>query len=186
MESALISPQELRRLFSYDPETGALTWTRRSPAMFTDGAQTAEHRCAIWNGRYDGAAALNVRLPTGYLCGRVNGKRVLAHRVVWAISFDRWPQFEIDHMNGDPSDNRIANLRDVPRRENARNLKVYSANKSGVSGVGRWHNGRWRAYISSSGSAIHLGSFESKADAVMARRAAEQALGYHENHGRRT
>ena len=46
------------------------------------------------------------------------GKLIYAHRAAWAIHFGEWPKGEIDHINGDASDNRIINLRVVNRTEN--------------------------------------------------------------------
>nr|WP_175479900.1 HNH endonuclease signature motif containing protein [Paracoccus homiensis] len=108
-----------------------------------------------------------------------------AHRVAWAVIHGRWPNGEIDHINGDRSDNRLANLREVTKRENHRNMAIRSDNTSGVTGV-YWarEKGKWAAYIKAD-KMVALGRYDTFAEAVAARRAAEKVLGYHPNHGRR-
>ena len=75
----------------------------------------------------------------------------------------RWPQKSIDHINGDGSDNRWANLRDVDQKTNAQNLReAHADNKAGLLGV---HKGRkyarWKAAIYVDGKTKKLGLFES-------------------------
>lgn len=43
------------------------------------------------------------------------------HRVAWFLYYGKWPEKCIDHINGDRSDNRIENLRDVSHSENSLN-----------------------------------------------------------------
>jgi hypothetical protein len=83
---------------------------------------------------------------------------------------------DVDHINGNKSDNRPHNLRECSRTENLRNRS--KVGKSGVVGVCRFNqNGKWRAYIKVNGKQKHLGYFEKKADAVAARNIA--ALEYY-------
>ena len=56
-----------------------------------------------------------------YICGC----RVWVHHVAWLLSFGSWPQHEIDHINGNGTDNRLLNLRDVPHAINMKNKKRY-------------------------------------------------------------
>lgn len=92
----------------------------------------------------------------------------------------------MDHINGDRADNRIINLRDVPKAENARNVGIGVRNTSGVMGV-TWNkrSRRWSAQIFRSGKMTILGRFETFDEAVAVRAAAEQELGYQQGHGRR-
>lgn len=123
------------------------------------------------------AGALSGR---GYRNIRIEGKYYLAHRLIWKLLYGEDPE-EIDHINGNRSDNRITNLRSVCHYENMRNRKRGSDNTSGVMGVS-WHkvNSKWRARI---GEEL-LGDFDKFEDAVAARKQAEKELGYHPNHGR--
>lgn len=90
---------------------------------------------------------------------------------------------DIDHINGDPSDNRLENLRNVSHEVNGRNLARRKNNTSGVTGVSR-HGSKWVARICPSRRTIYIGIFDSFDDAVAARRAAEVKYGYHPNRGR--
>lgn len=116
----------------------------------------------------------------GYISISINGKKYPAHRLAWYITYGYFPENEIDHINRDPSDNRIANLREVSRQCNARNTGNPSDNRSGVKGVSYCKtNGRWRATIAVDRKNYNLGTYEDLADAACARLAAEQCLDWH-------
>lgn len=161
----------LRQLIALDPATGNLRWLPRNQPTFD----------AAWAGK----PALAYKLRNGYLVGAVERTPLLAHRVVYALQFGRWPDGHIDHINGKRDDNRPENLRVVTVAENARNRAVSTANRSGKTGV-YWHSSdrRWCASIGIDGRRIHLGSFETFEDARAARTNAEIEYGYHPNHGR--
>lgn len=185
MSRGLPPPELLRKLLRYEFDTGALYWLKRTPDMFSDGAQPRHHICARWNSRWAGRL-LTSRDKDGYIVARFHGRRMLAHRAIWALTCGKWPDLDIDHINGARDDNRIKNLREVPRRENARNAEIRSDNKSGVVGVS-WDNGRgrWVARIGAEAGYRFLGYFDVMEDAVKARKSAEDEHGYHENHGRK-
>jgi hypothetical protein len=90
----------------------------------------------------------------------------------------------VDHLNGDRSDNRFSNLRDVDQSRNLRNRVLSSNNKSGVVGV-FWNagRGRWTARIKINGKNIHIGTYKNLADAAAARVLAEREYGFTERHG---
>jgi hypothetical protein len=158
----LPSQQEIVRVFRYDPNTGRLFW------------RDSEHVTK----RMRGKPALMARASNGYLFGSYKGQYLAQHRVVWKLLNGSDP-VEIDHIDGDPTNNRIENLRSVYHAENCRNRKRYSHNTSGVSGVS-WNAraGRWYAYIHIEKRMKNLGMFMSKDEAIAARKAAEELLGY--------
>lgn len=121
----------------------------------------------------------------GYRRVCIDGKRYEAHRLIWLIVHGVWPTHKIDHEDQNNRNNRIENLRDVPNRENCLNQKLHCTNTSGHAGVS-WDKSknRWRAEIVSHGKHIKLGSFINKDDAIAARKLAEQAHGFHPNHGK--
>lgn len=169
----LPTPEQLREAIDYNAETGVATWRWRHDA-----------RPSNWNARYAGKPALSSINDKGYQCGSFRGRIIELHRAAWAIHYGAWPVGQIDHINGVRSDNRIINLRVVTNAENARNQKRQSRNTSGQTGV-CWHSSdrKWRAQISANGKRKFLGRFDSMEAAIEARRAAERAYGYHENHG---
>lgn len=170
----------LRNLLEYDPDTGKLTWRARPVEAFRNHDK---RNCKIWNARYAGKEAFTYLTVDGYKKGKVNGTNTTAHRVSWAIHYGEWPKSQIDHINGDRSDNRISNLRDVTASVNARNRALYSSNKSGYPGV-HFCNGKWISRIYGKNDK-HLGTFSCFGLAIKARLDAERELGFHENHGRR-
>ena len=122
----------------------------------------------------------------GYLTVSLNGVNYKAHRVAWLLHYkEPLGNFQIDHIDGDKSNNRIKNLRLVNNRENGMNQRKRKDSTSGVTGV-CWNkkDGVWVAYISKNEKRKHLGSFKDKFEAVCARKSAERKLGYHENHGK--
>ncbi|WP_323008519.1 HNH endonuclease [Paracoccus sp. (in: a-proteobacteria)] len=181
----LPSPEVLRQLLRYEPETGKLFWRERSESMFEDGAHRAALVCARWNTRYAGKAAFDTRNHNGYKLGGISNRNILAHRVIWAIVHGRWPVADIDHINGNRQDNRLCNLREVSRSTNLRNARLPDANTSGRVGVS-WDRsrGKWLAYIHANGRMVNLGRFDAFEEAVSARKAEEARWGYHPNHGR--
>jgi hypothetical protein len=173
----MIAQELLHKLFKYDPETGSLIWMARSEIDFPNPRDGWKR----WNVRYAGKVAFSPNTQ-GYLDGMIFRKMYRAHTIVWAMHRGAWPEKHIDHINGNRTDNRIENLRDVDRAENARNTRLKSNNRSGVNGV-TFRNGRWRANIRAGGHQIQIGSFDTIAEAAEARRKAEVTCGYHPNHG---
>lgn len=175
-----ITPELLRQLFDYDPLTGKFTFKPRGAEWFASPA-----RAEVWNLKYAGKEALRTVNAIGYLQGQVNQKIMMAHRVAYMIAHGIVPH-EIDHINGDRTDNRIANLRAVSRAENTRNKMLHASNVSGVSGVYQEkRRGRWVAQIGLKNRRIHLGTFMTMEEAIAARQKANSKLGYHANHGRK-
>lgn len=108
--------------------------------------------------RRPGGETAEIVRHDGYMMVNIGGGRFLAHRVVWLLAHGVWPSGVIDHINGNPSDNRIANLRDVTQQENCQN-------QLGVRGSCLLPNGKWKASIRSAGVTHNLGRFKSEPQA---------------------
>jgi hypothetical protein len=91
---------------------------------------------------------------------------------------------QIDHINGDKTDNRWQNLRNVSNRENCKNAAIGTNNTTGALGVWITRNGTYQADISVDGKKHYLGIYKTLEEAKSARKAAENKYGFHENHGR--
>ncbi|MGN7869539.1 HNH endonuclease signature motif containing protein [Paracoccus sp. 22332] len=168
----LLSPDDLRQLLNYDPETGQMTWKKRPSASKT------------WNSRYAGKPALTAKQGNGYLHGSVLGNYLLAHRVAWALHYGQHADGEIDHLSGDRFDNRITNLRAVPRATNMTNRIRGAKNFPLPRGVVRTKAKapRYEARISVSGKVLCLGTFRCPNAAHDAYRAKAIELGYSLRH----
>ena len=163
MSYKLLSQDDVKRFVSYDPDTGV--FTRLKSLNNQNVGQTT------W--RPDGC---------GYARIRIQRHNIQSHRIAWMYIYGEWPQEEIDHVNGNTLDNRIANLRHVSHKENGKNTKLYCTNKSGISGVFYRHN-LWFAQIGSK-KPRHIGSSNDFFEACCMRKSAESRLGFHPNHGR--
>lgn len=188
-----LPPVELiRKALRYEPGTGRLFWSERTPDMFktTFGRKlrTAEHSCKQFNQRYAGTEAFTASGSThrGARVGNLLGfGRFLAHRVAFAHYHGHWPKGEVDHINGRRDDNRICNLRDVSRSEQAKNMPRSCVNKSGKVGV-HWITrlSKWGAKIQVGGRSHWLGYYDTFEEACSARESAERRFNFHLNHGR--
>ena len=181
-----ITPELLRQLLHYEPETGKLFWKPRTPDMFQDRQKTKEHQCKLWNSANAGREAFTAIDFKGYAHGKVFNMMFKAHRVAWAIHSGKHPEHQIDHINGDPNDNRLCNLREASSKQNSMNRGMTKANKSGVVGVHFIKNsGKWRAAIRIDGRCFNIGYFRTLEDAAKARKEYARILGFHPNHGLR-
>jgi len=148
-----ITQQELKELFIYNPENGS--FKKRSSQKYVN------------------------KTASGYTRIGINGKSYLAHHLAWLYYYGEFPKINLDHINRNPGDNRIENLRELSREENAINILYRSNNTSGVAGVS-FHraSNKWQARISDNRKNIALGIYNSFADAVKVRYDAELRLGY--------
>lgn len=143
-------------MLRYDAETGVFTWAASPRPNVKAGAV---------------AGMVNSQ---GYRVIKVQGSGFMAHRLAWFFATGAWPSDEIDHINGDRDDNRVANLREATRADNNRNVAMRRDNSSGRKGV-TWHKRqrRWYAQIQLAGKKTYLGSYKNIEDAAAAYRAAE-------------
>jgi hypothetical protein len=107
------------------------------------------------------------RTSKGYVRIKVCRVMHMAHRLAWLYMHGEWPVGQIDHINGVPSDNCLANLRDVSQSVNLHNIsRARKGNRSGLLGVSQ-HSGsrRWQARINVNGRHFHIGTFDTIAEA---------------------
>lgn len=173
-EAILLTQEHLRQLFRYDPETGNLYWLKRGVEWFH--REQDMHR---WNTCFAGRVAGGVR-GAGHVFVAIQNRSYLVHRIIWAIVTGDWPKGEIDHINGNPADNRWSNLRDVSHKENQRNLRRETVSVSGCSNIYP-QAGKYRVKVGRK----HIGYFSDLSEAKLARDNAYRELGFHENHGKR-
>lgn len=71
----------------------------------------------------------------GYCIIKVKGKKIKAHRLIWLLNNGDFPNSEIDHINRKRNDNRIENLRESNRKQQANNTTRYPNKDTGVIGI---------------------------------------------------
>lgn len=144
----------MKNLFCYDSESGVLTW--------------------MATGKVAGYRKLGRHIRVGVL-----GNSLLAHRIIWEMHYGPIPEgLEIDHLDRDPHNNRLSNLRLATQSENRCNAPMRSHNTTGLKGV-FWDLARrkWVSYIGIRGKQINLGRYSTKGLAAVAY--AKGALRYH-------
>lgn len=164
-----LTQERLKELLNYDASTGVFTWLPRDSKQFN----------AVFAGKEAGTVK-----SCEYLRINLGGKIYKAHRLAWLYAYGAFPEKEIDHINHNPLDNRLVNLREVSHAENGKNQSLKKNSKTGISGV-NWHSykQRWHSRINSNGDRLHLGDYDDFFEAVCARKSAENAHKYHINHG---
>jgi hypothetical protein len=152
----IMDQKRLKQLLHYCSLTGVFTWK-------TDAGRIKKGSIAGATDAY------------GYQVIRLDKVLYKAHRLAWLYSYGTWPSKNIDHKNRVKNDNRLTNLRDVGQSANTFNSGVRKNNTSGVTGV-NWlpDKSKWEARIRVNYRIVHLGKFNSKDDAVAARKNAEQ------------
>lgn len=154
----------LAEIFDYDPLTGRLFRKALDARHFQSGSFANRY-----NSRNAGKEAFTFQDPRGYRKGKVLGVDFQAHRVIWKLcNGDEPPQ--IDHINGNPSDNRLSNLRAATNAENSRNYRKRKAGSSRYHGV-CWvkRDEAWAARISDgNGGKISLGNYHDETAAARA------------------
>lgn len=132
---------ELSAVMSYDPTSGIIRWV--------------VSRQRVGPGRMAGTVN-----KLGYVSIKFAGHRLYAHRVAWLFSTGKWPVLDIDHINHNPSDNRISNLRQCTRAQNHVNSSVVIRAESGYRGVVHGSVNSWQASIGVDYKIVSLGSFD--------------------------
>jgi hypothetical protein len=131
--------ERLRELLHYDPETGVFTNRVNRGNRGKAGDVTGTDR------------------GNGYIVMGVEGAVYYAHRLAWLYVTGEWPTLEIDHKDGNPSNNKFTNLRDVSDTVNYQNKRRAKSNsRTGVLGVSR-HRDKFIAWICVNGKRVYLG-----------------------------
>ena len=146
----MITHEELTTVLTYNPQTGDFHWNQARPKVRV------------------GHKAGYLKKNKGYIYIECMGKSYAAHRLAWFYTFKQFPANQIDHINGNKSDNRIKNLREATNSQNRANSKT--TNKHGVKGVRKlpWMKESdrcWQAQITHNKKVIYLGCYNTKEEA---------------------
>lgn len=150
-----LTAARLRELLNYDPETGLLTWIRSGQGV-----------------AYPGKVAGRFR-PDGYVNIGIDKQLHQAHRLAWLYMTGEHPKHCIDHIDGNPANNRWANLRDVTHSVNHQNRRPGGNNTTGYLGITR-SGKKWSAKIVTNGKITYLGAHATPEEAHAAYMAAKR------------
>lgn len=153
-----LTVDEVREILHYDPETGLFS-SKICRSCLNVGKRSGYLR------------------KDGYIQLKIKSRAFLAHRLAWFYVHGEWPNRDIDHVNRDKADNRIANLRLSTRSENCVNIGLKSSNTSGTTGVYFQKKKRiWQSYITKNRKRISTGGSKHKEKAIANRKNAEVHL----------
>lgn len=140
----------LKEVVSYNPDTGVFTW-KKIPGRRVKAGKIAGSK------HKDGSVTITI-----------DQRKYRAGRLAWLFFYGVEPEHEVDHKDGDNTNNRIKNLRDVPHQVNLQNQRQAQAgSKTGVLGVYRHHRGvKFVAQIKEPGGRRrHIGIFQTEVEA---------------------
>lgn len=159
----MITQERLKELLEYHPDSGDFV------------------RKIGRKGVAAGSIAGTTNSYFGYIAIYIDGKSYKAHRLAFLYMEGRIPTEEVDHINGDRTDNSWDNLKEVSRKENAHNCAMRKDNTSGIVGIG-FHTKRnqWRARI----GLEHIGWFSTKEEAIVARQSHPLNKNFSDRHGK--
>ena len=141
----MLSQDRLKELLEYDANTGDFVWLK----ITSRRVKVGDKACKSSN--------------RGYFYISIDKKRYGAHRLAWFYEYGSFPKHNIDHIDGNPSNNKISNLREANQSQNGMNKKLHKNKNSGIKGVG-WHKAskKWRARITINRIQHNLGLFDDK------------------------
>lgn len=155
-----ITAERLKKLVSYDPDTGEFI------------------RIARVKGARIGRVAGHIK-DNGYIHFSVDGKKYGAHRLAWLYMTGDIPSGDIDHIDGNRANNKFSNLRCVDRSTNLENSRRAKSHNRGSGLLGAYlikRTGRYHSKITVRGRSVSLGCFDTAQQAHEAYMAAKESL----------
>jgi hypothetical protein len=149
--------KKLKNVLLYNKETGEFFLKERKDKL------------KQLNTRFSGKKA-GSKDKRGYILIKIDGKSYKAHRLAWLHEYGNWPEDQIDHINGNPSDNRIENLRDVINLVNQNNLnsKRYKIKTTNHLITQRKKSKKYRVQTGINNKCFHFSYFSTAAEAHLA------------------
>lgn len=162
---------------------------RHSPAEIASELKVDENGVLWWRRQKTGRSRPRVldkpvgsiHLNGNYIQINFNSTRYLAHTVCWVLYYGKWPERQLDHIDGDTLNNRKDNLREVSSSENKHNpQKLYATNTTGYPGITYFkRDGTYIVRLSVNGTRIYGGTFKTLDGAIVKRALMEKRYGVH-------
>jgi hypothetical protein len=146
-----VTVERLQQVLSYNSQTGVVSWKANS---------------GIW-GRLKAGSTAGYKDPSGYISIRIDDTLYKAHRLAWALHYGSFPNQGIDHLDGDPSNNKIDNLRQADQFVNNQNRRDKKTSKT----LGTYfcaNRNVWQAYITVRREHFFIGSYKTQEEAHQA------------------
>lgn len=113
----------------------------------------------------------------GHVQVEKDGKKTMVHRIVFEMHKGAVPKgMVVDHKDGNPSNNKVSNLRAASLAENRVNTLPDKGAAAGAKGVTLVEGGKYRARISANGKTISVGTFATVAEAEAAAKKARKKV----------
>lgn len=153
-------------------ESYGVGWTYDDYAFFFDKEDYELIKPYCWHKHQDGYLRTRYDWYTDE-SGKIHNKYIMLHQL---ISNKYFNGNQLDHINGQPNDNRKSNLRPATQADNMKNVKLPKTNTSGHKGVSVTPSNTWIAHITCNGKRIYLGTYSTYEEAVKVREKAENRL----------
>jgi hypothetical protein len=146
IKNRLPPASQVREIFHYDPDTGLFIWKTKTAKNVVIG------KMAGW------------LTDQGYVVLNILGKRFKAHSIAWLYVTGVPPACIIDHIDGNPSNNKFCNLREATLSQNQHNKR--KERSKAFKGVRPYNNtGKWKSYIRVKGKQESLGVYDTPEEA---------------------
>jgi hypothetical protein len=145
-------------------------------SWWVDDSSLLRWKRAPRNGAVDDPVGLSAQASGHRTCSLwKDGKNItlVEANVVWFLRTREWPTFEIDHRDGNPTNNSLDNLRPATRSQNTCNTRLRSDNQFGVKGIRLTENNKYQVQIWKDGACHNVGRFNDLSAAKKARQQAE-------------
>lgn len=163
----MITQKELKQWLYYSPTVGTFEWIKRGRGVQVN------------------CLAGRVCPKSGYINVRLQRKTYRAHVLAWLYMTGSWPEMELDHKDGDKTNNAFCNLRLATKSQNRWNAQNFRTSSSGVKGVTYMPKAKkWRAVVGINNEKVNIGLFKTMEEAEQAVRIKREELhGEFANHG---
>lgn len=146
----VLTLEKANKAWTYDPVIGELYWNVSTRYGISAGSKAGSFDGRYWRVKFE-------------------GKNYKRSRLAWLMFTGKWPEHQIDHINGEKVDDRIVNLREATASQNSANRPVKITNTIGLKGVSKhYKRDIYMAILCKDGIVTYIGSFKTPIEAKLA------------------